>query len=1103
MPRYQRGWDTSSAPPSSFAFNPNVPHTQLRRGRVPSMDSFFDRLVLRAATIDEVLSNDFEPLTGQKEAAELAGRRLAAWCRSCANGDWSLFSQRLARDGLAIGDVLARFASVRPNPRVAQPTWIADAMWIDQALSVKSLHALPNPHIRPVAFEHLFQELVQQAESRLQLDLRPAAVENLSLSARTCLRHNLLEALSKLSAPALYEQFQKARDSKAPIPSPHQAGTSLYENFITEMTAGGLRRLFQDRPVLLRLLATITRQWIDTWREFILRLDTDMEMIRRNILGSTSSSRVQYIEVGLSDAHNGGHSVHVVRFEDGSRVVYKPKDLHLDIAWERLISKLNEATPPLSLKAVKTIALDGYGWTEFIEHAGCQDSDGCKRFYARAGAWLALFHCLCGTDFHQENMIASGEHPVPIDLETMLQPTTHQQKSRDPEAKAYEAAIEVISNSVCTVGLLPGLIKLPSDEMLAVGGMVPYRSSITSLTWEKLNSDEMRPSRATTDRSESPNLPHVDGHYATLEDHRYEFVNGFRDYARYLASRTRDGTLNGILGEFSGLPIRRVLRATSFYYGLIHRLQNFDSMDDGIMWSAQADFVARFSNWDHDIDPFSRLQRAERTALLSLNVPYFLTTTDGYDICDWTGALVTTQVTSGVDRARERLQHFDDREIEWQLTVIEENTNILSQSAGSVITHTLASDFSEGTKRGEPTRQICLAEADRIAEYLGCQAIRRGASAAWLGIDKRHSEFGRFVALGPDLYNGNCGIALFLAAHAAVTGNNSSEELALAAVAHLRKNLRSRNAARMVRLLGLGGAAGLGSIVYALTTMAKCLGSPDLLSDARAAAELFTNDVIGADKRLDVMHGSAGAILGLLSLHRVNDSGDVLERAVRCGEHLLAQPRRGVDGRRSWVGQGLGKQPLNGMSHGAAGYAYALASLAAATGREQFADAASECIVFENSSFDPARSNWPDWRETVDHLWRSQWCHGATGIGLARLAIIKCGVLDRNLLRQDVDRALSGAEQHWPGRTDTMCCGTIGNVEFFRTAGRMIFGSELSAKASSRLLDVITTASSSGSYRWYGSNSAFNLGLFLGVAGVGYACLREIDTSVPNVLVWE
>ena len=62
----------------------------------------------------------------------------------------------------------------------------------------------------------------------------------------------------------------------------------------------------------------------------------------------------------------------------------------------------------------------------------------------------------------------------------------------------------------------------------------------------------------------------------------------------------------------------------------------------------------------------------------------------------------------------------------------------------------------------------------------------------------------------------------------------------------------------MARSLGIGGATGLGSIVYALTVMAKSLHDDDLLADAHGAAELFTDDLIAADKQLDVMGGSAG-----------------------------------------------------------------------------------------------------------------------------------------------------------------------------------------------------------------------------------------------------
>ena len=181
-----------------------------------------------------------------------------------------------------------------------------------------------------------------------------------------------------------------------------------------------------------------------------------------------------------------------------------------------------------------------------------------------------------------------------------------------------------------------------------------------------------------------------------------------------------------------------------------------------------------------------------------------------------------------------------------------------------------------------------------------------------------------------------------------MTGHTPSADLARAALSHLRKGLKSRNAARLARALGIGGATGLGSIVYAFAVIAKNLGDNRLLADAAAAASLFTDELIAADKQLDVMSGSAGGILGLLRLHRDTGSAAVLERAARCGAHLLAQPRLGPQGRRSWPIPGTDGKMLNGMSHGASGFAYALAALAAATGRDDFAEAAAECTAFED-----------------------------------------------------------------------------------------------------------------------------------------------------------
>jgi lantibiotic modifying enzyme len=172
------------------------------------------------------------------------------------------------------------------------------------------------------------------------------------------------------------------------------------------------------------------------------------------------------------------------------------------------------------------------------------------------------------------------------------------------------------------------------------------------------------------------------------------------------------------------------------------------------------------------------------------------------------------------------------------------------------------------------------------------------------------------------------------------------------------------------------------------------------------------------------------------------------------------------------------------------------------SGREDFAEAATECIEYERCHYDAQRADWRDFRVAEAH-WRSQWCHGAVGIGLARLGMTRHGAAMSPALALDIDHALDGATRGWPGHVDTLCCGALGSIEFVREAGKVLDRSELIELSSQRLLDVLHTKASTGDYRWNAGARRFNVGLFRGLAGVGYTCLRRVDGSLPNVLIWE
>jgi lantibiotic modifying enzyme len=294
----------------------------------------------------------------------------------------------------------------------------------------------------------------------------------------------------------------------------------------------------------------------------------------------------------------------------------------------------------------------------------------------------------------------------------------------------------------------------------------------------------------------------------------------------------------------------------------------------------------------------------------------------------------------------------------------------------------------------------------------------------------------------------------------------------------------------------------MGGIVYALTRLSQLLEAPDLLADARQAASLLTAERIAADGELDVLSGAAGALLGLLALYDAAGDPDALATARAAAEHLLASRAPSASGHRAW--KTLDGKLLTGFSHGAAGIAYALTRLHAVAPDPSLLEAAAEAIAYEDSVYSPEAGNWPDYRDDGPPGYPVQWCHGAAGIGLARLGGLP--VLDSAAIRHDVQIALGAAARLGLGAVDHLCCGNLGLADLQLTAGLRLGDAALVATAGRRAAAVLARAEQAGAFALHPllPTGAFNPGLFQGTAGIGYELLRLAHPDlVPSVLLWE
>jgi lantibiotic modifying enzyme len=263
--------------------------------------------------------------------------------------------------------------------------------------------------------------------------------------------------------------------------------------------------------------------------------------------------------------------------------------------------------------------------------------------------------------------------------------------------------------------------------------------------------------------------------------------------------------------------------------------------------------------------------------------------------------------------------------------------------------------------------------------------------------------------------------------------------------------------------------------------------------------------VIAADKELDIIHGSAGAILGLLPLYKVTGNATVLEKAIACGQHLLTHQISHEGAPKAW--KSFGETPFTGFSHGAAGISYALLRLYTVTQDCSYLEAALEGIEYERSVFSESNANWPDFRrlgQTGQPSFLVQWCHGAAGIGLGRLGRLE--VVKTPEIEREIEIALQTTQRYGLQAIDHLCCGNLGRVEVLLVGAQRCSRLDWYQVALQNATNVVARAKRTGAYQLFPNlpNSVFNPGFFPGTVGIGYQLLRLAQPEqLPSVLLWE
>jgi type 2 lantibiotic biosynthesis protein LanM len=1003
-------------------------------------------------------------------APEDGAKRIETFKSIFAGGADETFDRWLEIEGCSHDELAAALTT----PGDLLLSRIETAPWQQLAAELLSLRALERVNTDvPLkgAYLDIVQPFVQWGTSRGRelvdaVTGSDAVIDRASVleSARAILASRLLDRAGRAITLELHIQKLLGNLEGETRPERLRCFTSLVRH-----TPRAWQRFFLTYPVLTRLLAKYTLHWKRNLEEALRGFFNVREQIVSEIFRGADPGRLVSLAASLGDLHAGGREVLLFKFESGKKLLYKPRDLSVDLLFRDAAARLHAQGFEPAIDAVAVVADGAHGWAEFIDHHPASSEAGIRDFYRRQGAYLALIWLLSGTDLHSENVIASGDQPKMIDLEALFHrhlPSTERMLSVGQRA---------LYRSVQRTGLLPGWTPAVGDnpgvDISGLGGrggqMYPHEVDV----WETGEDDDPSIVRRRIQIPVRANRPLLRDEPVDVLPYEDDVVRGFEDAAALFVQHRHEW--RQISESFAHCEVREVIRPTYMYARLVQASQHPDYLRDAVV---QDSVFARMCNAVNEAPEMRSVVVSEIADLRQGDVPRFSTEPGGRALLHKPDAPIESFYDrSALDDSFQLLRSINETEIARQVRIIRGALAILPRD-------------DRKPPRVQPPVQYderaMIAEARRIGDELLALAIREGNEIEWLGLQTAQEQL-HFVSTGYDLYYGSAGVGVFLTYLYRRTNDERYRDC--------MRTIANDLAGKLAELPATGAYFGLGSVVYFLHHYAAFSGERALLDVCIDRIAAVVEKSIADDAMLDIVAGSAGLLLIALNLYEATGDVRALDAAVTMGEFLVRKQTPNDRGGAAWQTAVVADAPLTGFAHGAAGIAYALDRLACATGRDDFKTAAQAAIEYERSVYMPEVGNWPDFRTPAmpapDEMRRGfSWCHGGPGIALGRLKSLRNG---QNVVSPEIETVL----QQLQGRplivNDCLCHGELGNVETLIVASQKLGREDL-------LEAALATRHNGGELLPRGELAP---GLLTGIAGVGLGFLRVADPDgVPSVL---
>lgn len=809
-------------------------------------------------------------------------------------------------------------------------------------------------------------------------------------------------------------------------------------NYFCRYIAGDARNvklLFERYPVLYRCIEKKIEQMTDYYEELILFFKREKEAISKKLCNGRKICRIVRVGGNFSDVHNQGKQVLRVSLDDGTDILYKPHSMENEEKYHRFLKRLSKITG-LEQYEYPFLSYESHSWSSIVQYQTCKSEKELGKYYQRLGVHIFLTYLLGTKDLHSENIIACGEYPVLIDLETLVNITFNKKRTSANEEICYQLA-----QSVLYTGLLPFYSWNYSGEGVNSSAISGIEGQVYPFKVPRImnaGTSEMYIGYCYPESGKDENLATVNGKFQSPFRYRKELLEGFE--RAYQAVLERKEEFYTLLEELKGTRSRFLLADTQRYAMLLSGSYHPSLLKDGadrelFLWTM----------WIGRREEEKDIIKSEVKDLLDGDVPYFSYRLNETALYDSRGKRFERYFEKpAMVILHDRLEELDaddkDRQCEYirlALSLMPENKEDCMNRVYEVKKTQKNRCIQNGSKKID---SVCRKLTERLLKYAVWNQDRTQVSWFKVQMSAYGKQTWNIMPMNMYLYDGLAGMLLIFSVL-----RNRDERKEIRDIARALKSMMfcytDAGAADLGKLhtKNTGAYEGEASLVWTYLLLYRQTKENIYLEYAKRHAQIV-GGLLEDDGKYDLLTGNAGAAVVLLKLYEYTEDKNYLSMAEYAVEVLETKAKKQEKGI-GWVVE-KGIPPMAGMAHGNSGALTAVSMLWKYTGREKYQKLAEEIWAYENTLYNPETKNWRDVRgeEAEDTVGAVAWCHGAAGILLSRLCCYQDAYTKEwaQRMKKDMKNAYETVKSYWLRDSFSLCHGTCGNLWILKEASEIM-----------------------------------------------------------------